>query len=227
MLPEACAHLDDHEVVPHLLDTAEAALAELSASWPTATGTTLARLSARFGDVLGNIWGLPPELHREAVDIVPLTVGLGSGLPAPLPLEPLPEAARRASRRARELLQSRLAEIRGAYPPVGRLALAGHAHLDLAWLWPLAEARRRGRRTFATVLGLMDRYPDFTFVQSSAQSSGWSRSTASRFNWAVSSEPRQGAAWHPTAGPSGCLSRTARGATSACALAGRCSEWNG
>lgn len=173
VLAEACAHLGDHEVVPHLLDVAEAALAELSASWPTATGTTLARLSARFGGIPGNIWGLPPELHREAIDIVPLTVGLWSGPPAPSPLEPLPEEARRAARRARELVRARLAEIREAYPSVGRLALAGHAHLDLAWLWPVVETRRKGRRTFATVLGLMDRYLDFTFVQSSAQLYAW------------------------------------------------------
>jgi alpha-mannosidase len=173
VLAEACGHLGDHEVVPHLLDVAEAALAALSASWPTATGTTLARLPPRNGGIPGNIWGLPPELHREAIDIALLTVGLWSGPPVPSQLEPLPEAARRAARRAREQIQSRLVEIREAYPPVGRLALAGHAHLDLAWLWPVAETRRKGRRTFATVLGLMDRYPDFTFVQSSAQLYAW------------------------------------------------------
>ncbi len=173
VLAEACAHLGDHEVVPHLLDVAEAALAALSVSWPSATAPTLARLSARYGTVPGNIWSLPPELHREAIDIAPLTVGLWSGPPAQPALEPLPEEARRAARRARELVRARLAEIREAYPPVGRLALAGHAHLDLAWLWPLAETRRKGRRTFATVLGLMERYPDFTFVQSSAQLYAW------------------------------------------------------
>ena len=43
------------------------------------------------------------------------------------------------------------AGLRQHYPPVGRLALTGHAHLDIAWLWPVAETRRKGRRTFATV----------------------------------------------------------------------------
>ncbi len=38
------------------------------------------------------------------------------------------------------------------YPAEGRLALSGHAHIDLAWLWPLAETRRKIRRTFSTVL---------------------------------------------------------------------------
>src|SRR3712207_4498834 len=38
---EACAVLDDHEVVPHLLDVLDAATAVLSVAWPTATAVTL------------------------------------------------------------------------------------------------------------------------------------------------------------------------------------------
>jgi alpha-mannosidase len=71
------------------------------------------------------------------------------------------------------MLAARLARLAQDYPPIGRLALTGHAHLDLAWLWPLAETRRKGRRTFSTVANLMDRYADFTFNQSSAQLYSW------------------------------------------------------
>ncbi|HRI87075.1 MAG TPA: alpha-mannosidase [Candidatus Hydrogenedentes bacterium] len=46
---------------------------------------------------------------------------------------------------------------------MGKLVLAGHAHIDTAWLWPLRETRRKCARTFSTVLGLMDRYPEFHF----------------------------------------------------------------
>lgn len=28
----------------------------------------------------------------------------------------------------------------------------GHAHLDIAWMWPLREGRRKALRTFATAL---------------------------------------------------------------------------
>ncbi|NUM53761.1 MAG: alpha-mannosidase [Candidatus Hydrogenedentes bacterium] len=45
----------------------------------------------------------------------------------------------------------------------GKLILAGHSHIDTAWLWPLRETRRKCGRTFSTVLGLMDRYPEFHF----------------------------------------------------------------
>ena len=74
---------------------------------------------------------------------------------------------------ARRIFAERLGRIKEEYPPVGRLSLTGHAHIDLAWLWPLAETRRKIRRTFSSVLSLMDRYPDFTFNQSSAQAYAW------------------------------------------------------
>jgi len=41
---------------------------------------------------------------------------------------------------------------------MGKLVLAGHAHIDTAWLWPLRETQRKCARTFSTVLNLMDRY---------------------------------------------------------------------
>jgi alpha-mannosidase len=39
----------------------------------------------------------------------------------------------------------------------------------LAWLWPLAETKRKAIRTFSTVLTLMERYPGYRFSQSMAQ----------------------------------------------------------
>ena len=39
----------------------------------------------------------------------------------------------------------------------------GHAHLDVAWLWPLRETVRKCARTFSTALQLMQRYPNYHF----------------------------------------------------------------
>lgn len=39
----------------------------------------------------------------------------------------------------------------------------GHAHIDIAWLWPLRETVRKAGRTFSTALYLIDRYPDYKF----------------------------------------------------------------
>ena len=51
----------------------------------------------------------------------------------------------------------------------------GHAHIDTAWLWPLAETRRKCLRTFATVDRIMDAWPDFRFLCSQAQQYQWIR----------------------------------------------------
>ena len=49
----------------------------------------------------------------------------------------------------------------------------GHAHIDTAWLWPIAETRRKCLRTFATVDRIMEAYPDFRFLCSQAQQYAW------------------------------------------------------
>lgn len=49
----------------------------------------------------------------------------------------------------------------------------GHAHIDLAWLWPLRETIRKGARTFSTVLKNMDIYPDYVFGASQPQLYFW------------------------------------------------------
>ncbi|MCC6695085.1 MAG: alpha-mannosidase [Candidatus Hydrogenedentes bacterium] len=48
-------------------------------------------------------------------------------------------------------------------PGMGKLILAGHAHIDTAWLWPLRETKRKCARTFSNILSLMDRYPELHF----------------------------------------------------------------
>ncbi len=54
-----------------------------------------------------------------------------------------------------------------------RVTGIGHAHIDLAWLWPIRETKRKGARTFSNVLSLMERYPDFVFGASQPQLYKW------------------------------------------------------
>jgi alpha-mannosidase len=153
LILEVCEQLGDHEVVPHLLDIVDAAFVGLFPLWPSASEVALTRyLEAYAESTDGGPWSLPP---------------------APREVEPLSEETRSAVREARAMVASGLKELKAEYPPVGRLALTGHAHLDLAWLWPVSETIRKGRRTFASVLSLMDRYDDFVFNQSSAQLYRW------------------------------------------------------
>ena len=173
MLIETAEQLKEHEAFPLFLDLVDDAYRELALHWPTATDIASVRYisgdaeggnvsdietgdrSQPFisgGVVVPNIWHVPPP-HGS--------------------LEPLPEDALAACDRAREVIAKGLARIKDRYPPVGKLTLSGHAHIDLAWLWPVAETRRKVRRTWWSMLRLMDRYEDFTFNQSSAQAYKW------------------------------------------------------
>jgi alpha-mannosidase len=42
----------------------------------------------------------------------------------------------------------------------------GHGHLDVAWLWPLAETERKMVRTISNTLSLAERYPEYRFLNS-------------------------------------------------------------
>jgi alpha-mannosidase len=76
-------------------------------------------------------------------------------------------------REVRTQFLEELSHVRARFPAEGGVWLTGHAHIDLAWLWPLEETRRKARRTFYTVTGLIDRYPALHFNQSSAQLYSW------------------------------------------------------
>lgn len=45
----------------------------------------------------------------------------------------------------------------------------GHTHIDVAWLWRLKHTREKCARSFSTVLRLMERYPEYIFLQTQPQ----------------------------------------------------------
>ncbi len=55
----------------------------------------------------------------------------------------------------------------------GKAGIIGHSHMDTAWLWPVSETVRKCARTYANALYLMEQYPDYHFIQSSALHSEW------------------------------------------------------
>ncbi|MCD8106172.1 MAG: glycosyl hydrolase-related protein [Lachnospiraceae bacterium] len=65
---------------------------------------------------------------------------------------------------ARKVLQPALEAVNGSTAPV--FYAVGNSHLDLAWLWPMAETHRKTARTFAAQLRLMDEYPEYKYIQS-------------------------------------------------------------
>ena len=48
------------------------------------------------------------------------------------------------------------------------IGLIGHSHMDTAWLWHVGETEKKVTRTYANALALMEQYPEYMFVQSSA-----------------------------------------------------------
>jgi alpha-mannosidase len=46
--------------------------------------------------------------------------------------------------------------------------IIGHSHMDTAWLWTSEETVRKCARTFSMALNMMERYPDYKFIQSSS-----------------------------------------------------------
>ncbi|MEM9269411.1 MAG: alpha-mannosidase, partial [Pseudomonadota bacterium] len=80
--------------------------------------------------------------------------------------DPIGEAFYESVPKALEQLRHELAEA-GA-PQDVTLHAVGHAHMDVAYLWPVAQTRRKVARTSSNALRLMDEYPSFRFSNSQA-----------------------------------------------------------
>lgn len=77
-----------------------------------------------------------------------------------------PETFMEGVRRAEGMLRKLLSEKNGASAPY--VGLIGHSHMDTAWLWTRWETEKKCARTYANQMNLMDQYPEYTFMQSSA-----------------------------------------------------------
>lgn len=82
------------------------------------------------------------------------------------PAEIAEEVWRAGVGRAGALLRTELEKRNGDEAPLA--GLIGHSHMDTAWLWTVDEAKRKCARTYSNALRLMEQYPEYLFVQSSA-----------------------------------------------------------
>ena len=67
---------------------------------------------------------------------------------------------------AREIMKPLLERRTSESAP--KTGIIGHSHMDTAWLWTRDETIRKCARTYSNVLSLMEQYPEYTFIQSSA-----------------------------------------------------------
>ncbi|HIK05573.1 MAG TPA: alpha-mannosidase [Trichormus sp. M33_DOE_039] len=54
-----------------------------------------------------------------------------------------------------------------------KIYLLGHAHLDLAWLWPVSETWKAAQNTFESVLKLQQDFPELIFCHSTPALYAW------------------------------------------------------
>jgi alpha-mannosidase len=65
-------------------------------------------------------------------------------------------------------------DVEALLEPIGKAAkentihCVGHGHIDMNWMWSWPETVAITHDTFASILSLMDKYPDFTYSQSQA-----------------------------------------------------------
>ncbi|MBX3097195.1 MAG: alpha-mannosidase [Fimbriimonadaceae bacterium] len=119
------------------------------------------------------------QLYHDMVFIESLAVGLPENDPlrahcvrALNEVCDVYEADRRRSiAQCRRLIKDRLEaqsqEVAHTITPIG------HAHLDTAWLWPLAVTHLKMAHTTAIQLDLMERYPEHVFAHSQASQYEW------------------------------------------------------
>ena len=74
------------------------------------------------------------------------------------------EVRNESYRKAREALKPLMEAHNGT--TAAEMWAIGNAHLDLAWLWPQHETHRKTARTFAAQLRLLERYPEYRYLQS-------------------------------------------------------------
>ena len=146
--------------------------------------------------VLCQLWeSLPEESFRRGAVARGLTsvFDILPQFPNDYPLEawlPKLQVARQAMR---PLLEAR----NGTSAP--RAALIGHSHMDTAWLWPIDETIRKCARTYSNVLSLMEQYPEYRFIQSTALHTDWMRQHYPAIFQELSRRVQEGR-WEPNGG---------------------------
>ncbi|UOF88719.1 alpha-mannosidase [Fodinisporobacter ferrooxydans] len=81
--------------------------------------------------------------------------------------EPGSESFYASIREARSAFRTELQSIQTQHPVT--IYTIGHTHIDVAWLWRLKHTREKAARSFSTVLRLMEKFPEYIFLQTQPQ----------------------------------------------------------
>ncbi len=82
-------------------------------------------------------------------------------------VDEVPESTWRAAlAKAREIMKPVLSVKNSQSAPMA--GIIGHSHMDTAWLWPIDVTLKKCARTYSNQISLMEQYPEYRFIQSSA-----------------------------------------------------------
>ncbi len=113
---------------------------------------------------LETLWQLSEKtVDKDSLRVAEIDAGLRDFttiVDLELPVEQMNQTLTAGRKRLKPLLQA----VNGSTVPT--MYAFGHAHLDVAWLWPLAETKRKATRTLANQLALAEEYPGFKFLHS-------------------------------------------------------------
>ena len=143
------------------------------------------------------------DLVREPA--VPAVDPQGCLLPQALDLsgikaESLPESWLDCDPLSTEALAQVDQHLAGQAHATGGLHWVGHAHLDLAWLWPVADTWQAAERTFHSALHLMELCPDLHFAHSTPALYEWMERHRPALFARIQQASRLGR-WEPINGP--------------------------
>ncbi|MFM7171208.1 MAG: alpha-mannosidase [Cyanobium sp.] len=119
------------------------------------------------------------------------------------PLDPAdPQGVLAPTVAALQTLRREFGQAEGALAgrPGERWQVLGHAHLDLAWLWPVADTWRAAERTFRSVLALMEHQSQLHFGHSTPALYAWLQEHRPALHRRIRQAMGQGR-WEPLNGP--------------------------
>ncbi|MGL5509499.1 MAG: alpha-mannosidase, partial [Microcoleaceae cyanobacterium] len=86
-----------------------------------------------------------------------------------------PKFAEQLTNLRENLIENIIKNLPAKIPHINQLKvnLLGHAHLDLAWLWPISETWQVAEKTFQSVLNLQKDFPALTYTHSTPVLYAW------------------------------------------------------
>ncbi|MFP4140376.1 MAG: alpha-mannosidase [Phycisphaerae bacterium] len=108
------------------------------------------------------LWELRDQLNEDSLRVLEIDRGL-KDFTLIVDFEQPLQQRRETYQAARDRLAALMECANGSTAPT--LYGFGHGHLDVAWLWPLAETERKVARTMTNQLSLCEEYPEHGFLQ--------------------------------------------------------------